>query len=93
MSEPLLSPEQIARALTEVPGWEKRDSSITKTFVFKNFVGAMGFVTQVAILAEKAWHHPDIDIRWNRVTVTLSTHDAGGLTQKDFDLASQLQAL
>ncbi len=89
----LLTQKQIAHALGDLPGWQKVDSSITRTFVFKDFAGAMGFVTQVAILAEKAFHHPDIDIRWNKVTLTLSTHDEGGLTEKDFDLASQLQAL
>jgi len=50
-------------------------------------------VNAVAALAEQAWHHPDIDIRWNKVTLTLTTHDAGGLTQKDFDLARQLDQL
>lgn len=74
-------------------GWELDGETIRKTFTFENFVGAMGFVTSVALLAEKAFHHPDIDIRWNRVTVLLSTHDQGGLTEKDTDLAAEIDAL
>jgi 4a-hydroxytetrahydrobiopterin dehydratase len=53
----------------------------------------MKFVDAVAVAAEQAWHHPDIDIRWNKVTLALTTHDAGGLTQKDFDLARQFDQL
>jgi 4a-hydroxytetrahydrobiopterin dehydratase len=74
-------------------GWELDGETIRKTYTFENFVGAMGFVTSVALLAEKAFHHPDIDIRWNRVTLALSTHDQGGLTEKDTDVAAQIDAL
>ena len=66
---------------------------IRKKFELKDFVRAMGFVNSVALLAEKANHHPDIDIRWNAVTLTLSTHSAGGLTEKDFVLARKIDAL
>jgi 4a-hydroxytetrahydrobiopterin dehydratase len=62
-------------------------------FQFEDFPAAMKFVDAVAELAEQAWHHPDIDIRWNKVTLALTTHDAGGLTQKDFDLARQFDQL
>ena len=81
------TPPQIKTALVSVPDWLKRGKTITRTFVFKDFPAAIKFVNAVARLAEKAWHHPDIDIRWNKVTLTLTTHDAGGLTEKDFALA------
>ncbi|MDZ4743432.1 MAG: 4a-hydroxytetrahydrobiopterin dehydratase [Verrucomicrobiota bacterium] len=87
------SKKKTAQALEKIPGWKLNGSSISRTFVFEDFIAAMGFVTQVAILAEKAFHHPDINIRWNKVTITLSTHDVSGLTKKDFDLAGKLQVL
>jgi 4a-hydroxytetrahydrobiopterin dehydratase len=70
-----------------VPDWKKNDVCITRTYQFKDFPAAIKFVNAVARLAEKAWHHPDINIRWNKVALTLTTHDAGGLTRKDFILA------
>jgi 4a-hydroxytetrahydrobiopterin dehydratase len=88
-----LSPKQIKIALGDVPQWSKRGATITRTFQFKDFLAAMKFVNAVAKRAEKAWHHPDIDIRWNKVTITLTTHDAGGLTEKDFSLARQFDRL
>ena len=84
-----LSAAQIKTALAAIPDWKKQRNSITRTFQFKDFPAAVKFVNAVARLAETAWHHPDIDIRWNKVTLTLTTHDAGGLTQKDFTLAKQ----
>jgi 4a-hydroxytetrahydrobiopterin dehydratase len=90
---PLLAPDVIAGFLHEQTGWDHEDGTITKTFVFANFVEAMGFVTSVAILSEKAFHHPDIDIRWNKVTIALTTHDQGGLTDKDTALAVEIDAL
>jgi 4a-hydroxytetrahydrobiopterin dehydratase len=66
---------------------------IVRDFLFKNFVTAMKFVNAAARVAERANHHPDIDIRWNRVTLALTTHDEGGLTRKDFALASRLDSL
>lgn len=78
---------KISQALASVPGWTLSGSAIARTFQFKDFPAAIKFVGVVALLAEEAWHHPDIDIRWNKVTLTLSTHDAGGLTEKDFALA------
>ena len=88
-----LNLSQIKIALKNVPDWKKKDSTITRTFQFKDFPMAIKFVNAVAKLAEKAWHHPDIDIRWNKVTLTLTTHDAGGLTEKDFKLATQFDRL
>ena len=88
-----LSASQIKFALATVPDWKKRGATITRTFEFKDFPAAIKFVTAVAKLAEKAGHHPDIDIRWNKVTLTLTTHDAGGLTDRDFSLARKFKQL
>lgn len=88
-----LDAAKIKAELAEVPEWKKKNDSITRTFQFKNFPGAMDFVNSVAPLAEEANHHPDIDIRWNKVTLTLTTHDAGGLTEKDFALAKKFDTL
>jgi len=88
-----LDASQIRSALAAVPEWKAVDDRIARTFAFQDFPAAIHFVNAVAGLAEKAWHHPDIDIRWNQVTLTLTTHDAGGLTEKDFDLAWQFDAL
>jgi 4a-hydroxytetrahydrobiopterin dehydratase len=84
---------QIKSALAAVPQWTRQGDTVVRTFQFKDFPAAMKFVNAVAELAEQAWHHPDIDIRWNKVTLALTTHDAGGLTQKDFDLARQFDQL
>ena len=88
-----LTPAQIKVALPTVPPWRRKAAVITRTFEFKDFVVAMKFVNALAKAAEKAWHHPDIDIRWNKVTLALSTHDAGGLTEKDFALAAKFDLL
>lgn len=88
-----LTPTQIKAALPTVPQWRRKATVITRTFEFKDFVVAMKFVNAVAKAAEKAGHHPDIDIRWNKVTLALSTHDAGGLTEKDFALAAKFDLL
>jgi len=84
-----LNAAQIKTALATLPDWRKQGRTITRTFQFKDFPAAIKFVNAVAKLAEKAWHHPDIDIRWNKVRLTLTTHDASGLTEKDFTLANQ----
>jgi len=88
-----LNATQIKAALKTVPDWEKSGATIMRIFKFKDFVVAMKFVNAVAKLAEKAFHHPDIDIRWNKVTLTLTTHSEGGLTEKDFKLAKQFDRL
>ena len=88
-----LTSDQIKTGLTSVPEWKQKGDSITRTFQFKDFPAAIKFVNTVAEPAEKANHHPDIDIRWNKVTLVLSTHDAGGLTDKDFELAAKIDAL
>lgn len=94
MPEARLTTEQIQAALAAAPGWTlKGGIEITKQYVFKDFAEAMRFVNQVAALAEAADHHPDITIRYKRVILTLSTHDAGGLTDKDFALARQIEGV
>jgi len=88
-----LTAQQIKAALTRMPKWRRRGVVIARTYEFKDFPAAIRFVNAVARLAEKAGHHPDIDIRWNQVTLTLTTHDEGGLTEKDFDLAKKFDRL
>ena len=80
---------QVLEALKSVPDWGETGESIQRTFQFKDFVEAMKFVNRVAEQAEADQHHPDILVRWNKVTLTLSTHDASGITAKDFALASK----
>ena len=79
--------------LAALSGWAFARDGIEKTFTFKDFVEAFGFMAKVAILAEKANHHPEWSNVYNRVEVRLSTHDAGGLTDKDFDLAKAIEAV
>ena len=86
-----LSEAEITERLADLPGWEREGNQIRRTFTFDDFKGSMTFVNRVAVLAEAADHHPDIDIRYSKVTLTLTTHDAGGLTGRDFDLARQVQ--
>ena len=74
-------------------GWTLDGETISKTYSFPNFAAAMGFVTSVGVLAEKAFHHPDIDIRYSNIALSLTTHDQGGLTDKDTDLARQFDQL
>lgn len=94
MSKPVkLSADQIEARLTALPLWSLSGDVIQRTFQFKDFVEAMTFVNTVAALAEQRQHHPDILVRWNKVTLSLSTHDAGGLSQKDFDLAAETDRL
>jgi len=91
MEQQKLSKTEIALELNKLKEWKLIKKEISKQFVFKDFINAIGFVNKVAILAEKFDHHPDIDIRWNKVTLTLSTHSAGGLAEKDFSLAQEIE--
>jgi 4a-hydroxytetrahydrobiopterin dehydratase len=84
-----LSEDVIAARLEALSGWARNGDMIVKTYKLPGFPAAVAFVTHVAFLAEAANHHPDIDIRYNKVTLALTTHDAGGLTEKDFALAEQ----
>jgi 4a-hydroxytetrahydrobiopterin dehydratase len=72
--------------------WQLSEKEINRKFVLKDFIGAMAFVNKVADAAEAANHHPDILIQWNQVSLKLSTHDAGGLTEKDFNLAEKINS-
>ncbi|MFK7958934.1 MAG: 4a-hydroxytetrahydrobiopterin dehydratase [Phycisphaerales bacterium] len=82
-----LSSERIEAWLEDQSDWSLAGDAIQRTLVFDDFVAAIEFVNRVAELAESQQHHPDIMVRWNKVTLTVSTHDAGGLTEKDFELA------
>jgi 4a-hydroxytetrahydrobiopterin dehydratase len=88
-----LSEAEIAQSLTTVPQWERQGAEIMRTYAFPSYLAGIEFVTRVASLAEAANHHPDIHVGWRKVTLRLSTHSAHALTQKDFDLARQVDAL
>lgn len=83
----LLSDIEVQRELGGLQGWARRGDALVRTYQFRNFSQAMEFVNRVAGLAESANHHPDIDIRYSKVTLSLSTHDAGGITSNDISLA------
>ena len=86
-----LSDLEIQRALGTLPGWARRGEVLTKTYSFQRFADGIAFVGQVAELADAMDHHPDIDIRYTKVTFTLSTHSAGGITTLDLDLAARIE--
>ncbi len=90
---PLLDDDAVEEGLQRLPGWERRGDQIMKTFVREDFAHAMTFVNEVAGAAEAAGHHPNIDIRWNKVTLVLSSHAEGGLTESDFQLAARIEEL
>lgn len=86
----LLSDIAIQRELGNLSGWSRRGDLLTRMYQFRDFAAAMAFVNRVAESAEAANHHPDIDIRYSKVTLSLSSHDSGGITQKDVDLAKAI---
>lgn len=86
-----LSLDQIQQRLQHLQGWKFENNAITKQFTLKGFRAAMALVNKVAEAAEKATHHPDIVINYNRVTFACSTHDAGGVTEKDIALAKAIE--
>ena len=86
-----LSPNQIADQLKSLAGWEYSHNSIRKLYRFKEFLDGIRFIDRVAELAKAADHHPDIAVNYTRVTFTCSTHDQGGVTEKDFRLANQIE--
>lgn len=86
----LLDDQEIRTKLDGLRGWTREGETIRKTYTLASFADAIAFVQRVAGLAERADHHPDIDIRYDRVGCSLSTHSEGGLTRKDFDLARQI---
>ncbi len=88
-----LSAEEMDAEAKRTPGWSVAGDQIVHDFSFADFVQAMAFVNRMADAAEQMNHHPDIDIRYNRVKLSLSTHDAGGLTASDFELARRINGL
>jgi 4a-hydroxytetrahydrobiopterin dehydratase len=87
----LLGDEEIEQRLDELGDWEREGDEIQKVFEFEDFGAAISFVNAVAELADRYDHHPDIDIRWNRVKLAMSTHTEGGLTARDFDVAGEIE--
>jgi 4a-hydroxytetrahydrobiopterin dehydratase len=90
---PPLEPDRIQAALASLPSWSLREGKLRFERAFTDFSEAFGFMTRVALLAEQANHHPEWSNVWNRVTIDLVTHDAGGITERDLDLASRIDAL
>ena len=89
----VLSEEEIEGALKKLPEWEHLNGAIERMFEFEDFNGAMEFVNTMAEVAEEADHHPDIDIRWNKVRLALVTHSAGGVTESDTEMAQRIDRL
>ncbi len=89
----VLPETEIARRLREVRRWKREENTITRTWAFRDFPAALAFINRVGELAETANHHPEIHNSWTTVTLSLTTHDAGGLTERDFDLAKKIDAL
>lgn len=86
----LATEDAVGKFVSDNTVWKRDGNSLVADFKFKDFNESMGFVTRVALAAEKADHHPDIDIRWNRVHLVLSTHSEGGITRKDLDLGARI---
>jgi 4a-hydroxytetrahydrobiopterin dehydratase len=86
-----LPDDRVTERLAALSGWAREGDEIVKTFELRSFPDAIAFVTRIADRAEAANHHPDLDIRYRKVRVALSTHDAGGLTDQDFDLAAEIE--
>lgn len=87
------SAARIAEAVADLPGWQAGDDAISRKFEFADHIAAMGFVVRVAMAAEVADHHPDLRIVYNRVEITLNSHDAGGVTDRDVALAKRINGL
>jgi 4a-hydroxytetrahydrobiopterin dehydratase len=90
---PLLQDHEIEERLRAVDGWERSGDAITKTFERGDFVGSIEFVKSIVEPAEGMGHHPDLEISWDKVTVTITTHAEGGLTENDFELAKRIDAV
>jgi 4a-hydroxytetrahydrobiopterin dehydratase len=88
-----LSDIEIQRELGTLAGWTRKGESLVKTFSFPTFMAGIGFVDRVAVAAERMDHHPDLDIRYTKIAVTLSTHSAGGITGNDIALAREMEKL
>jgi len=92
MPVPKLTDSEVTRELESLPGWERQGSALVRQFDRKTFLGSIAFINTIAELAERADHHPDLDIRYSKVKVSLSTHDSGGITRKDVSMARQITA-
>lgn len=90
---PALPDSEVASRLRERPSWAREESRLVRRLDFGAFMDGIGFVIEVARLAERMDHHPDIEIRWRRVTLSLWSHDAGGITARDFELADRIDSL
>jgi 4a-hydroxytetrahydrobiopterin dehydratase len=90
---PVLSDPEIQDALKRLPGWQRQGIAISRVFEFPDFKAAMEFVNKVADAAEQANHHPDIDIRYNKVTLSLVSHDSGGVTNRDVRMAERINQI
>lgn len=90
---PILTRDDVREKLKHIPEWKEERGEIVRMLTFPNFASSIHFVNAVAAKAEAAGHHPDIDIRYNKVRLALVSHDAGGLTQRDFDLAGAIEDL
>src|SRR5947209_1864514 len=88
-----LSDDQVQKELTSLRGWARQGDALTKTFQFARFADGIAFVQRVATAADAADHHPDIDIRYTKIRIALSTHDAGGITAADVKLAREIEKL
>jgi 4a-hydroxytetrahydrobiopterin dehydratase len=86
-----LSPEQINEQLKPLSGWDRKGEAIAKQYTFKTFMDGIGFLNRIAAIAEQMDHHPDVTINYRRITFALSTHDQGGITEKDFKLAEAIE--
>lgn len=89
---PILTQPQIDAFAAAHRQWTVQAAGITRTFTFEDFGEAIGFVMRVGVAAERVFHHPDIDIRWNKVTIQLTSHDVGGLTDRDVELAAKIDS-
>jgi 4a-hydroxytetrahydrobiopterin dehydratase len=90
---PVLSDEEVQTRLGQLDGWEREGESIRKHFKLDDFKGSVDFVNRITPIAEEMNHHPDVAISWNQVTLSLSTHSQGGITENDFELARRIDSL
>jgi 4a-hydroxytetrahydrobiopterin dehydratase len=88
-----MSDDEVKDRLSKLGGWERAGEAIARQFEFANFVGSVDFVNRITPVAEEMNHHPDLSISWNKVTVSLSTHSEGGITENDFELATKIDSL
>lgn len=93
MSIKKMSTQEVEAGLKELPGWDLKDQKLHRELKFKNFVPAFGFMTQAAIIAEKMNHHPEWSNVYSRVNIDLTTHEAGGISQRDFELAQEMNLI